>query len=256
VTVQPAARPSLREVTLVAVTSVAIQATVNALKRSTREVDFRQVLLLSHEEPTGELPQITWRKIDRLKSRADYSHFMLHHLAEHICTTHALCVQWDGYVLNGAAWDNSFLEYDYIGAVWPHFADAHNVGNGGFSLRSRRLLELCNGLPNDGRHAEDIVIGRLYRPQLEVSGIRFAPASVANRFAFERSSPTGNEFGFHGAYNLVRYLTRRDAMAVFRELDSRMLANNERREILNWALARGRLNLARLMLARRSPEVS
>lgn len=255
-TVQTAARPTLPEVTLVAVTSVAIQATVAALKRSMKEVDFHQVLLLSHDEPAAKvLPEITWRKIGRLRSRGDYSRFMLHHLADHISTTHALCVQWDGFVLNGAAWDNSFLQYDYIGAVWPHFADAHNVGNGGFSLRSRRLLELCSGLPEHGSDPEDIVIGRLYRPQLEEAGVRFAPEFVANQFAFERSSPTGNEFGFHGAYNLVRYLSRRDAMAIFREVESGMLSKGERREIINWALARGRLNLARLMLARRPPEV-
>lgn len=249
---QQSERPKIPEITLVAVTSVAVQATVEALKKSTKEAEFGQVLLLSDKEPPRDIdPSITWRRIDRLRSRSDYSHFMLHHLADHISTGHALCVQWDGFVLDGAAWDPSFLDYDYIGAVWPHFRDSHNVGNGGFSLRSRRLLRLCKDLPEDVSEAEDIVIGRLYRLQLEAAGIRFATEDVANRFAFERSLPNGREFGFHGAYNLVRYLSARDAIAIFREVEGGMLARGERREIINWALARGRLRLARLLMRRR-----
>ena len=249
--VRPAERPSLPVVTLVAVTSVAIQATVDALKRSMKEVDFGHVLLLSDTEPPADImSSIEWRRIDRLGSRADYSNFMLRHLVEHVSTTHALCVQWDSFVLNGEAWDPSFLDYDYIGAIWPQFHDSYNVGNGGFSLRSHRLLKLCQNLSADDCDAEDIVIARLFRPQLEKAGIRFAAESVARRFAFERTAPTGHEFGFHGAYNLVRYLSRRDAIAVFRQLEAGMLAKSECREIMNWALARGRLNLARLMLAR------
>ncbi len=84
---------------------------------------------------------------------------MLRDLASHVETSHALCIQWDGYVLRGQAWDPAFLTYDYIGAPWPHFSDGHNVGNGGFSLRSRRLLEACRQLPFDGQTAEDVVIG-------------------------------------------------------------------------------------------------
>ena len=249
-------RPTLSQVTLVAVTSVAIGATLEALRRSIDEAEFAEVLLLSDNDPPADMPHsITWRRIERIGSRADYSRFMLRDLEQHVSTSHALCVQWDGFVLNGAAWDRSFLDYDYIGAIWPQFHDGHNVGNGGFSLRSKRLLQLCGGLPAENSDAEDIVIGRRFRTRLEREGIRFAPESVARRFAFERTAATGYEFGFHGAYNLVRYLSRRDAMAVFRELESGMLAKNERREIINWALARGRLNLARLMLARRRPEV-
>ena len=50
-------------------------------------------------------------------------------------------------MLDGAAWRPEFLDYDYIGAVWPHVLDKYNVGNGGFSLRSKALLEACRALP-------------------------------------------------------------------------------------------------------------
>ena len=246
-----ASRPSLPNVTLVAVTSVALQATIGAIHASMAQVDFGQVLLLSDRPlPPGTDRRISWHQIDRLGSSADYSRFMLRRLADHISTDHALCVQWDGFVLDGQAWDPSFLDYDYIGAVWPHFADGHNVGNGGFSLRSRRLLKATRALPFDGSQAEDVVISRLARPQLEAEGIRFAPADVARRFAYERTQPNGREFGFHGAFNLVRGLAPTKALDLFRRLEPQLLARSERFELLLWAVAHGRAKLAMNMLAR------
>jgi hypothetical protein len=246
-----ASRPSLPNVTLVAVTSVALDATIAALHASMAQVDFGQILLLSDRPlPPGADPRISWRQIERLESSADYSRFMLRELAAYISTGHTLCVQWDGFVLDGGAWDPAFVDYDYIGAVWPHFDDAHNVGNGGFSLRSQRLMEASRDLPFDGKQAEDVVISRIARPQLEAQGIRFAPASVAGRFAYERTQPTGSEFGFHGAFNLVRNLPIQKALELFRTLEPQLLARSERFELLRWAVVHGRVKLAMNMLAR------
>lgn len=246
-------RPDLPDVTLVAVTSIALDQTVEALRISMQQVRFGRVLLLSDRCPprAGDLG-VEWRRIGPLASRVDYSRFMLGRLAEHIDTTHALCVQWDGYVLDGGRWDPAFLEYDYIGATWPHFKDSHNVGNGGFSLRSRRLLKACAKLPFDENLAEDVLIARACRPLLENQGMRFAPESLARHFAYERTRPTGREFGFHGAFNLVRLLSPEDAIRLFQNLEPVVLARSERWELLRWALAHGRLKLAAAFLGRLS----
>lgn len=248
---QNSKRPTLNEVTLVAVTSVALAATVDALRKSMQQVEFGRVLLLSDRLPAGSMDGIEWIAIDPLTSRTHYSRFMLHELSRHVTTEHALCVQWDGFVLKGDAWRPNFAEYDYIGALWPHFSDAYRVGNGGFSLRSRRLLEACTTLPADALHAEDVLIGRVYRERLEGLGIRFAPEEVAADFAYERTAPTGQEFGFHGAYNLVRHVSKAEAHGIFGSLDPLMLTDGERREVFRWALRRGRLNLAWKVLRRR-----
>lgn len=215
-----------------------------------RQADFGEVLLLSDNPPAEIDPAITWRRIDRLLSRADYSRFMLQGLAEHISTTHALCIQWDGFVLKGSAWNPQFLDWDYIGAIWPHFRDGYNVGNGGFSLRSRRLLLACRDLSFNPHDGEDVIICRLNRPQLEERGIRFAPEAVARKFAYERTLPTGKEFGFHGAFNLVEHIPSDHAQRLFRSLEHGMLARNERWELLRWALARGEFKIALTMLSR------
>jgi hypothetical protein len=245
------ARPALPDVTLVAVTSVALRPTVEALAASIKQANFGKVLLLSDQPPpAGADDAITWRQIDRLASRVDYSRFMLRELAGHIETSHALCVQWDGFVLNGGAWDPHFLDFDYIGAVWPHFKDKHNVGNGGFSLRSRRLLDVCGGLQFDGSVAEDLLISRIFRERLEQEGMRFAPEEIAHRFAFERTAPKGGEFGFHGAFNLVRVLSRERVQALVDELEPDVLSPGEHRELLQWALAGGRIGLALSLVLR------
>ena len=247
----PTSKAALPDVTLVAVTSVALRPTVEALEASVRQADFAEVLLLSDQAPPADAdPAIRWRPIKRIASRRAYSNFMLRDLAEHVKTSHALCVQWDGFVLDGSAWDPRFLDFDYIGALWPQFRDGHNVGNGGFSLRSRRLLESCRALPSDGSEAEDIIIARRCRAELETQGMRFAPVPVAAKFAYERAAPTGREFGFHGAFNLVRYLPPRKALELFRTLEPGVLTRNEHMELLRWALARGRLRLAATLLAR------
>ena len=248
--VAPESKPRLNNVTLVAVTSVALQATADALSASMAQADFGQVLLLSDRAPPAANPGIDWRKVERLGSRLDYSRFMLRDLADHIATDFALCVQWDGYVLDGTAWDPQFLDYDYIGAVWPQFSDGHDVGNGGFSLRSRRLLEACRTLSFDGSIVEDVIIGRLCRTELEGRGMRFAPASVARRFSYERTRPSGREFGFHGSFNLVRHVPPERALELFRSLEPTILSRKERIELLRWALTRFRPRLAMAMLAR------
>jgi hypothetical protein len=242
--------PDLPSVTLVAVTSVAMTATIAALDACLSRANFALSLLLSDRPPpAGAQSTIQWQQIAPMRSRVDYSRFMLRDLADRISTSHALCVQWDGFILNGDAWEPEFLEYDYIGAVWPHFSDAYNVGNGGFSLRSRRLLEACTDLPFEGHEAEDVLICRVHREELEKRGLRFAPESVARRFSFERTRPAGHEFGFHGCFNLVRLISPQRALQLFRSLERQVLTRTERLELLRWAVTRGRLRLAFTMLA-------
>ncbi len=135
-----------------------------------------------------------------LGSKEAYSKFILKELYKYIHTKYVLIVQHDGFVRNPEAWTNEFLDYDYIGATW-WYKDGKNVGNGGFSLRSKKLLELCANLPTNATHPEDHIICRDMRPYLESKGIKFAPESLANQFSFEGYNQPGtytNQFGFHG----------------------------------------------------------
>jgi len=215
-------RLSLPSVTLCAATSVNLAATVAALHRCLDLADFGDCLLLSDRPEAASLDRIRHVPISPLRSSEDYSHFMLTELVEHISTEHVLVVQWDGFVTDPAAWTDDFLGFDYIGAPWPHFIDGHDVGNGGFSLRSRRLLEACRAPEFVVHCPEDVAIGRTNRESLENHhGIRFADVATANRFAFERTSPDGPTFGFHGAFNMIPLIGADAFWEVYRSLDHR-----------------------------------
>ncbi len=145
----------------------------------------------------GDMALITGKQFG---SKEAYSKFILKELHKYIETKYVLVVQHDGFVRNPEAWTDEFMQYDYIGATW-WYKDGKNVGNGGFSLRSKKLLELCANLPTTATHPEDHVICRDMRPYLESKGIKFAPETLANQFSFEGYNQPGtytNQFGFHG----------------------------------------------------------
>lgn len=241
--------PDLSPISLVAVTSISLPATVRALEKSAGQADFGTVLLLSDQPPSRCGPEIEWRRIRPISSREDYSRFMLQQLADQIQTDFALCIQWDGYVLDGRCWKDEFFEYDYIGAPWPHFDDGHRVGNGGFSLRSKRLMEACTRLPIVRGEAEDIAIGRTHRDWLEKqAGIRFAPEEIARSFAFERLPRGGAEFGFHGVFNMRSILGRSEFRELLGSLDPGSIGRLETREIFWQSLADADIRSAYLAL--------
>jgi len=156
----------------------------------------------------GDIKIITERLFS---GREAYSKFCIKDMVKYINTSHVLIIHPDGYIQNYNAWENEWLQYDYIGASWG-FYDNKNNGNGGFSLRSKKLLEILSKIDLGCYHPEDEVIGRELRPMLERKyGIKFAPAEVCNKFSIEaygasvwkdRKGYTGNEycdsFGFHG----------------------------------------------------------
>ena len=126
-------------ITLVAVDCAYAQLAAAALARSAALLPVARVLLLTDAAITHDGVEVI--TIAPIRSRAAYSHFIVKELADYIATDYALVIQWDGFVIDGGMWADEFWNYDYIGAKWPHVAGDFRVGNGGFSLRSKRLLD-------------------------------------------------------------------------------------------------------------------
>ena len=208
-------RRELSQVTLVAIDGTTHPvATEASLARAAAELTFAKVLFFAPVRPNvapSLYDRCDWIEIPP-KSLKEYNQFCLAELYRHIQTTHCLTVQSDSYIANAGAWDDSWLQYDYIGAPWPpgHSGTEYRVGNSGFCLRSRKLLEATAPLPNDsyvwrgkvkGSCRDDVIPCVMYRPHLERLGLRFAPVDVAATFAFENPTPEApalnGQFGVH-----------------------------------------------------------
>lgn len=191
--------------TICCVDTVHAASALRALQRSCHLLGNPPAILFSNADlfddaPTA-LPGITFVRIAPFRSVDEYSAFVLTGLLPYVATSHVLLIQWDGFVVDGTRWRDEFFDYDYIGAAWPQFSSDRAIGNGGFSLRSKKLLEaLCR--PEIHLHPpEDICICHSNRSILEGRfGIRFAPPEVAVRFSFERGPPVPS-LGFHGLFN-------------------------------------------------------
>lgn len=209
----------LPQVTLIGVDCVDFNRLLLAAEISTRGIDFGAVKLLSSKPRQCRFKS---HLIEHIASIESYSRFMIADLPGYVDTSFALVFQHDGFVLNPAAWDDRFLAYDYIGAPWP---EAFNPGdprnepsggpyrlqNGGFSLRSSRLMNLCADLLRRGEldrtHPEDLVICADAAARLNARGspsqgrVRFAPVEVAARFSregwYSGSMKWRGQFGFH-----------------------------------------------------------
>lgn len=201
---------------------------------------FGRALLFTDQRVEDPPPGLTVVPITPLASSRAYSRFMVAELPRHVATSHCLVVQWDGFILRPDSWDPAFLSFDYIGAPWPQFGDEHRVGNGGFSLRSRRLLEACRSIDAVDCHPEDVAICRTHRVRLEREfGMRFADPDTAARFSYERTARTGHEFGFHGAFNLPVELGRDEWWKTYRQLDERRTLEPDFGRLL-WFVLKGR----------------
>jgi hypothetical protein len=217
-----------------------------ALAHSARQLPGAQALLLSPERPLHLLEGIRHVPIQKL-GYLEYGLFILYALQHFVTTDFVLIVQDDGWVLDGRRWRDEFRRYDYIGAPtnfarvtargetrylrgyeWVPLLEQETkvdfVMNGGFCLRSRRLLKAPTELalnyviPPVARmqgppfamqwesesHLEDVQLCLDMRASLERAGMRFASFALARLFAFEHLHPIMHEgldldqvFGHH-----------------------------------------------------------
>jgi len=193
-------KKKLQGITLLAVDCQNYKGAVNALKKSMEQCDFTSVKFLTDIDI--KIPGIEVIKIDPIKSKEEYSEFIIKKLNYFFQTEYVLVCQHDGYVLDGNCWDSEFLKYDYIGAPWLYI-DGKNVGNGGFSLRSKTLQHaLATDSFITATDPEDQAIGRLYRDYLiKTYNIKFPSDEVADKFSFELRQPAQPTFGFHGKFH-------------------------------------------------------
>jgi hypothetical protein len=197
---------NLSNVTLLCVETREPELAHWAIDRCLSGTQFAKVVLITNLDRVQEKrADIEYVQSPPIKTTKDYSELLLTGLDQYVEGTHVLVIQWDSFVIYPELWTSSFLTYDYIGAVWPHHPKTA-VGNGGFSLRSMKLLQAIKKPGFVKRHPEDYCICVDNKEFLKKAyGIRIAPTGVAEQFSVERS-PWHPAFGFHGFFNFGRVL--------------------------------------------------
>lgn len=204
----------LPNVTLICVDCIDPYRAISVVEHCTSLCDFGSVKFLTSE--IVDYPHCKIEKIginpDHVQGLIEYSNFMLFHIHEYCDTSHMLIVQHDGWILYPEIWTDEFLNYDYTA---PLFIQNTTVGSGGFSLRSKNLMEtvskitpkLENGLfGNTGYAYEDGVICFGLRHTLDRMKFKFAPIDMAIKWAYggNESHYNPKPFGFHAFYSLNR----------------------------------------------------
>lgn len=238
----------LREVSLLCVETRRSALAVQALQRCLQQADFKESLLLGPRADDLPAP-LRHVGIEDISSVAEYSRLMVKQLGDSFSGSHVLVVQWDGFLTDARQWDPRFLDYDYVGAPWKD----GSVGNGGFSLRSRRLVDALQAMDTPQTHPEDHCICHRYRGELETRfGIRFAPLELARRFSWEAVDPGHATFGLHGFFNFHRAFGEGELIAYLDQCDDALLRSVPARRLLKNLYRSGMPAAARALAARRA----
>lgn len=196
---------NIPNVTIININCIDSITAVKSLNFSTKLINFNSCILFSDEKPTNITNNIKFQKIDKISSVKDYNKFVLKELVNYIDTDYCLVIQNDGFVINPHKWSDDFLNYDYIGAPWDLngmrvWKRTNRIGNGGFSLRSKKLMKFIQELDGiDYNQAEDVTVS------LIIDKYNFLYPSVKDAVNFSLEVPledypfdVRNCFGFHG----------------------------------------------------------
>jgi hypothetical protein len=200
-------------VTLVSVSNK-ISETLASMMLSLQQAEFDEVKFLTHKKIEGWPKEIQFVEIPEIDNYYKYNDFVFRDLGDFINTPFALVVQDDSHILSANLWDEEWKTWDWIGSPWPirensfiaNNGERVRVGNGGFSLRSVRMMQLPKKLSlpltqEQGYAHEDGNYCCYYRKEFLYQGIKYAPVEVAAKFAFENYVGENLQikgfFGFH-----------------------------------------------------------
>lgn len=205
---------NLSNIALVLVDGVDPLASLKTLLHCMKLATFKEILFFTFQdiEVSEKIKFVKIKKLDY----AEYNDFIISKLNNYVNSDFCLIVQTDGFILNPEKWQENFLNFDYVGAPWERplqqdYPFGTRVGNGGFSLRSKKFLETTSKKITDYQHMkdyglnknEDFFLCKTNYEKLVSLGIKFADLKTASEFSLESSIPEypknfNDTFGFHG----------------------------------------------------------
>lgn len=207
---------NLNNVTLFCVSNVKHDIQLTVLEHCMEKINFGAVKFITNKDiHHDKITIVNVEELNHIDYPKGWSEFTIYKLQQYIDTDFALHVHNDGFIVNPDSWTDEFLKYDYIGAPWPDksfiddFGENIRVGNGGFCLKSKKLLKIFTELNipwtayREHWH-DDGFISMAHVHELKQNGIKYPDAALAYRFARELPCDDLDNnikpFGFHGYF--------------------------------------------------------
>jgi len=202
----------LSRVTLLFVETRAHDITKRVIDDCLTKATFGDVLIYSDQPERIPVEGARYEIVPDWPTKKEAGQFYYSAAMSKVETDFALMLEWDGGIVDPKKWVPEFFDYDYIGAPWVvRPGDPYDVGNGGFTLMSKRLGHfLCE---NRATHpvATDWDVCRIQRRALE-DKFKWPTAALASRFSWELAPRDPNNFGFHGAFRWTELLSREEVL--------------------------------------------
>jgi hypothetical protein len=204
----------LSRCTLLFVETRAHKITKRVIADCLSKANFGDVLIYTdkmEEFIAPELSGIRLSPVPDFPNKKEAGQFYYQYACAGIHTDFALMLEWDAGIYDPSKWKPEFFDYDYIGAPWtvrPQERDCLDVGNGGFTLMSKRLGQYLAEHPKQHPVCTDWDLCRNQRKGLEAAGFKWPGRTLATHFSWELGERNPENFGFHGAFRWIDMLER------------------------------------------------
>jgi hypothetical protein len=201
----------LSRVTLLFVETRAHEITKRVIDDCLTKATFGDVLIYSDKPDLIPVSGARYIQCPDFANKKKAGAFYYGRAMEAVETDFALMLEWDAGIFDETKWLPEFFDYDYIGAPWVRPQDdGHNVGNGGFTLMSKKLGHYAVEHVRQYPVYTDWDFCRFQRPKYEAAGFKWPNADLASYFAWELGTRNPDHFGYHGAFNWPDVLPREE----------------------------------------------
>lgn len=208
-------------------------------KYVSKYIDFNKYLILTPDSSKYRNHNfIEFKYIPPLLNKRAYSTFIVEEFHKYIQTEFCIIYQHDGSIINPNLWNQDYLNYDFIGSPWPitgskgwkhNLIDGHGkccrVGNGGFSLRSKKFLKVSSKLKNRYGIFEDIFLTCINRSFMRKEKIKIPHHEIAKNFSIEHAIDSNHNlnscFGFHAPRNIKNNIIKSYTRKIIQDLGSK-----------------------------------
>jgi hypothetical protein len=201
----------LSRVTLLFVATQAHSITKRVIDDCLSKADFGDILIYSDQPELISVSGARYEVVPNFSDKREAGFFYYSMAMKKIETDFALMMEWDGGIRDPEKWKPEFFDYDYIGAPWNiRRGGAYDVGNGGFTLISKKFGHFICENSKDYPACTDMDVCRNYRQFYDEAGFKWPDRNIASYFSWELGPRNPDHFGFHGAFTWGEVLPKEE----------------------------------------------